>query len=176
MINIRIREAGPDDAGPVGGLHAMSWKSAYRGILPDSYLDHNLEGERKKYWAEKLAALSSKEFVLVADTGKEIIGFAALMDKPEKGYDALIDNLHVHPDVKGQGVGGQLMKAVIDRLLETGRKSFYLWVLKGNIAAEAFYKAKGGKPADSGTVLFGGTLVGETRFVWEDIGKNMKFT
>lgn len=166
MNTFTIREAGPADAENIGSLHAQSWKTAYRGLLPDSYLDNNLVAERKKYWSEKFPLLSAKEFVLVAENEKGIIGFAAVMDKPDKGYDALLDNLHVQPDIKGQGIGGALLKAVASNLIRTGRKNFYLWVLKGNTPAEKFYKAKGGEPYDHSTAVFGGVVVSETRFVW----------
>jgi ribosomal protein S18 acetylase RimI-like enzyme len=91
------------------------------------------------------------------------------MDKPDQGYDAMLDNLHVRPDLKGQGVGGKLMKAVAVKLQTTGRTSFYLWVLHGNDAAAEFYKSKHGLPQDTGTVEFGGKTVGRTRFIWTDL-------
>jgi GNAT superfamily N-acetyltransferase len=171
MDTVIIREAVLSDAENIGSLHAQSWRSAYRGLLQDSFLDNNLVAERKKYWTENLSALSSKDFVLVAESAEGVIGFAAVMDKPEKGYDALLNNLHVRPDIKGQGIGGKLLKAVAANLLKTGRKNFYLWVLKGNTPAEEFYKAKGGRPADHSTAVFGQEVVDQTRFVWDRLDK-----
>jgi GNAT superfamily N-acetyltransferase len=171
MNTLIIRKGLSADADNIGSLHAQSWQSAYRGLLPDSFLDNGLTEERKKYWTGKISALSTKEFVLVAEDGSGVTGFAAVMDKPEKGYDAFLDNLHVRPDVKGQGIGGKLLEAVAINLQKTGRKSLYLWVLKGNIPAEEFYKAKGGRPADSSTVMFGGEVIAQTRFVWDRLDK-----
>lgn len=34
-----LREARPDDAAAVAGVHVRSWQAAYRGLLPDEYLD-----------------------------------------------------------------------------------------------------------------------------------------
>lgn len=169
MNTISLRDYRLSDADAIGTLHAQSWFTAYRGILLDSYLDNGLQEERQNYWRGKLPTLSPKEFIVVAEDGSEVIGFAALMDEPEIGYDALLDNLHVRPDLKGKGVGGQLMKAVAEKLRVTGRSSFYLWVLEGNVPAEEFYKAKGGVPADVSTTEFGGKIVGKTRFVWTDL-------
>jgi hypothetical protein len=44
MIPFRIgfvsfRPADASDSAAVAGLHTASWRHAYRGILPDSYLD-----------------------------------------------------------------------------------------------------------------------------------------
>lgn len=169
MDTIQLREGKLTDADAIGSLHAQSWSTAYRGILPDSYLDNNLDEERKNYWRIKLASLSAKDFIIIAESAGDIAGFAAVMDKPQNGYDALLDNLHVRPDMKGQGLGSRLMKAVAARLRATGRTSFYLWVLKGNVAAEEFYKAQGGVSGDVSSVEFGGKIVEQTRFAWKDL-------
>lgn len=169
MSSVIIRSATAEDAAAIGKLHAISWRSAYRGLLSDEYLDNDLEGERIRYWSDKMRSLSGKEFVLLAKEESAIVGFVAVMDKPEKGYDALIDNLHVLPHLKGKGIGGTLMKAAADMLRETGRKSVYLWVLNGNAPAAEFYKTKGGKAADESVDNFGGKMVAATRFVWSDL-------
>lgn len=166
---ITLREATPSDFERIATLHTQSWRSAYKGLLSAGYLENNLIAERTTYWKHKLASLSPKEFVIVAENETGVIGFAAVMDTPQKKYEALLDNLHVHPDLKGQGVGGKLMKEVALRLIDSGRTSFYLWVLKGNTPAELFYKAKGARVEDRGTGMFGGQEIEETRFVWDDL-------
>jgi GNAT superfamily N-acetyltransferase len=169
MTGVNIRDAKLSEANAIASLHASSWMTAYRGLLTDEYLDNDLEGERKKHWSEKMPAITDKEFVLVAENEGELIGFVAVLDKPEAGFDALVDNLHVRPDMKGRGIGGLLLNAVAARLLDMRRKSFYLFVLKGNISAENFYLAKGGQPMDVMTHEFGGKVVQATRFAWEHL-------
>ena len=166
---VKIRDAKASETEDIANLHAMSWMSAYRGLLSDEYLDNNLQGERRKHWTEKMPALTEKEFVLVAEQDGQLVGFVAVLDKPEAGFDVLVDNLHVRPDLKGLGIGGQLLNAVAARLLATNRKSFYLFVLKGNTFAENFYLAKGGQQLDTLTHEFGGKVVQATRFAWEDL-------
>ena len=169
MNDLKIRDAKISEASAIASLHAASWTTAYRGLLSDEYLNNDLEGERKKYWLKKMPAITDREFVLVAEEAGELIGFVAVLDKPEAGFDALVDNLHVRPDLKGRGIGGMLLNAVAARLLESNRKSFYLFVLKGNTPAENFYLAKGGRPLDILTHEFGGKVVDATRFAWEDL-------
>src|SRR5262245_563679 len=101
MSTPKIRDAKTSEADAIASLHAASWMTAYRGLLTDEYLDNDLDGERKKYWTQKMPTITGKEFVLVAEQDKQIIGFAAVLDKPEAGFDALVDNLHVRPDLKG---------------------------------------------------------------------------
>ena len=128
MLNrtpVTIRDAEANEADAIANLHAVSWMSAYRGLLSDEYLDNDLLGERKKHWAQKMAQLTEKEFVLVAEHNGKRVGFVAVLDKPEAGFDVLVDNLHVLPELKGLGIGGQLLTAAAVRLLNTERKSFY---------------------------------------------------
>jgi len=169
MKGLKIREAKLSEAELIGSLHASSWMTAYRGLLSDEYLDNDLEAERRKYWLKKMPTITNKEFVLVAEENGELIGFVAVLDKPEAGFDALVDNLHVRPDLKRRGIGGKLLNAVATRLLDTQRKSFYLFVLIGNTEAENFYLAKGGRPLDILTHEFGGKVVQATRFAWEHL-------
>ncbi|MEU6929538.1 hypothetical protein AB0A05_10295 [Streptomyces sp. NPDC046374] len=41
-----IREAAPSDAAAVAAVHIRSWRAAYRGLVPDAYLDSLDVGER----------------------------------------------------------------------------------------------------------------------------------
>lgn len=175
MNIITIRQATQNDSDQIALLHALSWKETYRNILPDSYLDNNLEDERRKYWSAKMAGLSPGDFVLLAlSVSGEAIGFIAVLDKPEKEFESFIDNLHVRKDLKGLGVGSKLMKAAAEKLSTAGKKSAYLWVLKGNDKAEGFYKAMGGQTADVSVAHFGDADVWQTRFVWTDLHELLK--
>jgi GNAT superfamily N-acetyltransferase len=168
-VLFQIRQATFFDAEKIATLHASSWRKAYRGLLSDEYLDNNLDGERKNIWISKMAKLTDQEFVFLAENEHDLLGFVAVLDKPEAGMDAFVDNLHVRWDLKGQGIGKQLLKAVAERLLQTGRKSVYLWVLKGNEPAEKFYFSRGAKRADTAVIQFGGKDVEQSRFVWPSL-------
>ena len=44
-----IRAAGPEDAEEVERLRVAGWQAAYRGIVPDNYLDRmRVDGERRR--------------------------------------------------------------------------------------------------------------------------------
>ena len=118
MKKISIRQGQAADATTIASLHTDSWRTAYRGLLTDAYLDNDLLGERTRYWTEKMATLKTNEFVLMAEDGHDVVGFIAVMDLPEAGYQALVDNLHVVPHLKGYGIGGKLMRAAARRLLD----------------------------------------------------------
>ncbi|MBT1698045.1 GNAT family N-acetyltransferase [Fulvivirgaceae bacterium PWU4] len=169
MIDCTVRLANTSDFSAIASLHAASWRTAYKGILPDQFLGDGLETEREAYWIKKMSALKEKEFVLIAESKGEAVGFIAVLDKPENGIDAFIDNLHARPDMKGMGIGERLMREAAKKLAAGNRKSVYLWVLVGNTAAEGFYLSKGARIADTTTVVFGGSEVLQRRFVWDTL-------
>lgn len=169
MIDCTVRLATTSDFQAIASLHTSSWRTAYKGILPDQFLSDGLEKEREQYWIKKMSALKEREFVLIAESKGEAVGFIAVLDKPEAGIDAFIDNLHARPDRKGMGIGGKLMREAAKKLTESNRKSVYLWVLVGNIAAEGFYLSKGARIGDTTTVVFGGAEVLQRRFIWDTL-------
>ena len=44
-----ITAATSADAQAIAALHVMSWRSAYRGILPEDYLGGDVEPERRSH-------------------------------------------------------------------------------------------------------------------------------
>lgn len=90
-----------------------------------------------------LAKVRPRDVVLVADGGAKLLGFIAVWAKPRRAY---IDNLHVDPGRRGQGLGEQLMREAARRLARTGQRQTYLWVYMANQAAISFYARLGGRP------------------------------
>jgi ribosomal protein S18 acetylase RimI-like enzyme len=64
-----------------------------------------LDDERRTHWNNKLAAMTADDTVLVAGDN----GFIAVWAKGDPGFGAYIDNLHVHPERRGGGLGRRLL-------------------------------------------------------------------
>lgn len=142
---MQYREATTEDAPQIAALHAQSWQQAYRGILRDEFLDGPVLQDRASLWQRRLSAPPDNLFVLLALENQNLCGFVSVLGNDDPVWGALIDNLHVHPLQKGQGLGAQLMhKAAewIKRRDSTGK--FYLWVYEANLPARRFYEKLGG--------------------------------
>src|ERR1700694_1830010 len=75
---LAIRQARPEDARAIARVHIKSWQQAYRGQLPDSFLealDASFE-RRTTLWAEQIdGSYESGRRVLVAERGGSLVGF-----------------------------------------------------------------------------------------------------
>lgn len=137
-----IRPGTPADAGAIADLHTASWQQTYRRLMPDAYLDGVLPGQMRERWANRLADPPGGTILLVAQ-GSSMTGFFYGM-AGTKPHDFLIDNLHVHADHQGTGLGTRLMRAGITEAVEKGFLTAHLKVLQGNDRAVTFYRRLGG--------------------------------
>jgi GNAT superfamily N-acetyltransferase len=168
---LRLREAAERDFAAIARLHAESWRSAYRGMLSDEYLDHRVHLERATLWQQRFSERAEKPFfVILAEVEEELAGFACVFPDEHPTYGAFLDNLHVVPQRTGQGIGRRLLSAVAERLLTDERRDgLYLWVIEQNIRARRFYAQAGGLEVGRDTLYMAdGSRVMEMRCYWPD--------
>ncbi len=132
-ISLNIRDAERSEFPELAALQIRSWRNVYRGIMPDTYLDDEIEGDLHARW--QALRPSDDDLVLVADEGV-IRGFITIWCKP----DPFIDNLHVEPGERSKGVGQRLKQATARRLIENGYDRVSLYVAAQNQRAAAFYR------------------------------------
>jgi len=168
---VQYREATENDASNIAVLHAESWRRNYRGAYLDSYLDGDVVADRLEVWSNRLAPPRLHQYTVVADSGGGAIGFAHVVFDEDPIWGALLENLHVRSDLKGLGIGTQLMShATLGLLQHRPRGSIHLWVLDQNRAAQSFYDARRGARVESelrGPFPGGGRAVGH-RYFWPD--------
>jgi GNAT superfamily N-acetyltransferase len=160
------------DAGAVAALHATSWRSAYRGMLPDDYLDNQVVADRQTVWHRRLVEQPAEQaFGIVAeDAAGRLIGFAYVLPGHDPVWGSLVDNLHVHPDAKGGGIGRRLLQAIARELGPAHTQPLFLWVLDANEPAKRFYARLGAEFAERAMAPpFGGVSLPEWRCVWREL-------
>ena len=165
-----IREARLADTPLIAQVHVDTWRSAYRGIVPDVKLE-NLSYDRAEDVARQLiAGAQSKSFILVAETTYEIVAFASggpvrESEAPETGEVYAIYVLDRH---QRKGVGRLLVKAAVRHLLAQGMRALLVWVLQDN-PARAFYERLGGQLLGSKMVSIAGRDLEEVSYGWNDM-------
>ena len=131
-----LRTARPTDAPAIAALHARNWQQAYRGDLPDHYLDVKCPAERLRTWTERFATPNPKMHCAVFEDGGRLAGFCCTFDDYD-AHGAYLDNLHVADEYRGQGLGEQLLRNAARRV---NNPELYLVVLTSNVAAIRFYE------------------------------------
>ena len=168
---VTLREANEHDVGAIAQLHADSWRSTYRGILSDDYLDNRVHSERAILWQTRFSEKSGKAFfVILAEMGSDLSGFACVFPDEDPTFGSYVDNLHVAPQLTRQGIGRRLLVEVARRLIaDETPGGLYLWVMEKNLKARQFYSAVGAVEVDSDEFSMpDNTRVREVRCSWPD--------
>ena len=158
-----VRRAGDGDRAAIAAIHAESWRDTYRGVLPDSLLDAEIDGIMAERWAAQ--PITPADAVLVAESEGAVLGFCASWD----GESAYVDNLHVRADARSQGLGRRLLAETARHFLAQGRSRAHLHVVVANPRARALYLALGGRPAGVVDKNLYGTMVPNERIEWDDL-------
>jgi ribosomal protein S18 acetylase RimI-like enzyme len=170
-LNLEIRIASKEDYKGVSRVYVNSWRTTYRGLVPDDYLDELSYEDAEKRWTDFLNN-ENEPFIYVAinDTGK-IIGFASGKSIDENNFDGELYSLYLLQECRGLGVGRQLVSAIAKHFKEKGIYSMMVWVMKQNKSGLGFYERMGGKEYIHRTSTFGGSVVEDVAYGWKNISE-----
>lgn len=166
-----IRPATPADAEGIARVHVASWRTTYRGIVPDGVLAELSEERRGAFWGGLLAQTESPVVVLVAEHPAEgIVGFASAGPPPEPrpDYDVELHAVYLLEAHQRGGLGRALMWAVAKELLARGHQTMFLWVFAEN-PSRRFYEALGGQLIGVDHEEFGGVTKETVAYGWPDL-------
>ncbi len=151
-----------DDFEAIGNIYACSWKTAYRGIVPQSYLD-GLNGGR----LSTTLANSQYDAFIILD-GDKYVGTSsvcAARDEKKVGWGELI-SIYLLPEYFGKGYAKPLFDCSVNALVSEGFTNIYLWVLDENIRAKRFYEKQGFRHnGDQKSITIGCKELQEIRYI-----------
>jgi len=140
-----IRPATLTDAQAIAEIHVASWQAAYKGLLPDQFLENLSVQRRLQMWQQILAQDNNQAWVAVADG--QPVGFTNFGPSRDEDADSQIVGemytIYLLPLAWGQGFGRALCTQTLTSLRESGYKEVMLWVLDSNEAAIYFYERVG---------------------------------
>ncbi len=167
---VLVRRGRVEDSDQLGRVHVAAWRAAYRGCMPDDYLDGLRAEDRSELWRHQLTELSTAsaataDTVWVAERKERVVGFAAVGNCPDEAGVGELYALNVDPRHWATGVGRTLLTRAEHQLAEAGCSEAVLWVLPGNGRARRFYAQAGWWP-DRGerTAEVLGVTVAELRY------------
>ncbi|SDB47607.1 Acetyltransferase (GNAT) family protein [Ruminococcaceae bacterium FB2012] len=128
-----------DDLTEISNVYEESWKYAYKGIIPQSYLDSIPKGR----WADSITRPGMSNLVMT-ENGRIIgtAGFCRSRWESRSDHGEIV-SIYLLPGYIGKGYGGQLLQRCMDELRKQGFSRLLLWVLEENVRARRFYEKNG---------------------------------
>jgi L-amino acid N-acyltransferase YncA len=167
----RVRTAVLEDAVHIGHVQAQSWKSTYKGIVHDSYLDA-INAEERAGWSENRIINSAEDvLVLVEQESNKIIGFAYIGKCREKNVaaDGEIHAIYLYQEFQGKGGGKLLFSEAVARLKKKNYLSMMVSVLTENRSGCAFYEKLGGRYIGVDKVVIEDYSYATSTYFWEKL-------
>jgi ribosomal protein S18 acetylase RimI-like enzyme len=154
--SVKIERAIPDDAEVICDIRDRAWLKAYPnaelGITAED-IRINAQGRDGEFVPRRVAYLKEQ---FAKDDGTGLTTFVAKVDNKVVGYvDPRVDEqnhrrigaIYVAPEAQGMGVGGKLMRQVLD--LYGRDQDIFLEVVSYNQNAIDFYKRFGFEQTDA---------------------------
>lgn len=169
MVSL-VRPAEVDDAAAIARVHVATWRSAYRGVLPEDFLASLDEGGYTDRWRRIVADSTSR--VYVAENAHGVIGFASggRERAGEDGYSGELYAIYVLEEAKGRGHGRRLVQAVVNGLRDLELPDMIVWVLRENAPARRFYERLGGVYVREQPITIGSSQLQEVSYGWKRLG------
>lgn len=154
-MSYALRRAQVEDAPKLAKVHVDSWQAAYRGIVPDIYLQGFTCAKREKAFQQALTARTEETYLLE----EKDTPIAILTIGPSRDDDLDVHlvgelwGIYISPDYWRRGIGRTLVKEAEHFLHARGYLEIVLWVLEENTAARQFYETMGFHPDEASKIV-----------------------
>jgi GNAT superfamily N-acetyltransferase len=175
-MDATVRLAIPTDAPVIAQVRVSAWRTTYRGMIPDAYLDGMTVEDSAALWGKVLAAAPNTTSTFVAEVDGRVVGFASGMMKPEAnlGFDSELTAVNDVREAQGTGVGKRLVAAVAGAQRAHGATGMIVWVIAGNKVARAFYERLRGELVVEQPFTWDGMDLVEAGYGWHNISELME--
>ncbi len=161
-----LRRATGADAVAVAAMHVRAWQTAYRGIVPDPFLDSlDVAARAGRYSFDRTAPGDPETWIAV--DGEDFVGMVSISPSRDEDLPGLgeVRALYVAPDRWRSGAGSALLATAERLLADAGYAEAFLWVLEDNARGRGFYEAARWDPdGHTKTAEIGGRELVEVRY------------
>lgn len=168
---MKIRIATIQDAQDIGKVHVDSWRTTYKNIISDSFLNSLSYEQREKLWERNI--LQEGNYVLVAENEiGEIVGFAVASTRETNVElnSSDLTSIYLLEEYQGKGIGKLLLRELFMYFKQKGYHSIFVEVLAEN-KTRFFYEYYGAEYMKTVQINIGGNVLEEFVYVWNDIDK-----
>ena len=168
MDNITIRKAMYEDIPSIVDIKINGWKSAYKGIIDDEFLN----SMKRDTHIKRMQDNYKKTNIVVAEANNKVVGFCRYLDNNSfseniENADCEIIALYVSPELKRQGIETKMFNYVKQELKAKNKKNMVIWCVKENENSKKFYKKMGGTIIKEKQATFGDKQYPEVCFIFD---------
>ncbi len=136
IIEPVVRDARPGDVVAICRFGEEHIRPHYAPLIGAAAADDQV----RRWWNEThVGAAVASGLVVVAETDGHVVGVG---QRGRSGADHVVYKLYIHPDLRGRGLGPQLLDALI-RQLPADAHRLYIEHFAANERAGAFYEREG---------------------------------
>lgn len=144
QTNVEIRLAVDEDIPAIAHIINEAWKTAYAGIIPQSYLDAIREEDKVKTLREGLARVPHMRYFVLCEDGVPVGAASLHRARNEDLPDAAeFSFFYFLPAVWRRGYGTLLLNFLKQESADAGFLRICCWVLEENHRAVSFYESQG---------------------------------
>ncbi len=168
---MKIRLGSIDDAGAIAAVHIDSWRTTYKGIIPDHVLNGLDYVRNNMRMREMLSDLGEMKCCFVAeDDDGRVVGFAfgGPNREADTGYNGELYGIYLLQEYQRKGIGKRLVIKVAEWLAQRKYSSMLVWVLEKN-PSKYFYEALGAQPVGRKYITIGDAPLEELSYGWPDL-------
>lgn len=164
---MKIREAKQTDAKGIAKVHVDSWRTTYKNIISDDFLQKLSYEQRTNIWIQNLSNESNYVFVAENNEG-EIVGFADCGKRLTNQIDHSGDltSIYILEEYQGQGIGKQLIHQLFLQFEKLGFNRVFVEVLADN-KTRFFYEYYGAKLLKTEKIKIGGMNLSLLVYEWD---------
>jgi GNAT superfamily N-acetyltransferase len=166
-VRFAIRQARLDDAEGIARAHTASWRTSYRGILPDAVLDRIDIDQRASSWRRTLQDGRILTLVAYDVTHRDIVGLCDAGQSRRDPGAGEVYRMYLEHHARRHGLGREMFEQITQWLRGQNLRSLVIWVLDNNHHARRFYEAMGGQAGQRVTSTVSGFPVVELAYVWD---------
>lgn len=164
---MRIRKATINDAEGIAKVHVDSWRTTYKGVIPDDFLSKLSYKKRTDLWIKNIE--KEDNFVVLAENPEgEIIGFADCGKRETVPNSGDLTSIYILKEYHGRGLGKELLRQLFLHFKFLGYQNIFVDVLEDN-KTRYFYEHFGAKFYGLNEIIIGGKVLNELIYEWDNI-------
>lgn len=167
-LKFEIRGATIEDAEDIAKINIESWKTTYRGIVNDTFLDGLNYQNRLPGIQKGIQRPEVKIFVAIEKESNKKVGFSMYGPCREKNIDADFElyAIYLYEEFQGFGAGKLLFDEGYKAFKEMNYNKMMVSVLAKNKPSCLFYEKMGGQAAEADHVDLGNQRYPTATYVW----------